>query len=203
MTLIRVRKSQPDARLLVESDVWWPPSPGLGRVNRAGVPILYTSESLETALRECRVEIGESFHLIQYSLLGGESLSFSDIQYDISDFPVALTVNQSKYLRKIQSFLYDVFTRMEVEPDYYSLTNHLADSFMNMPNVDGYMYPSVAGLGKGINFAIFPIIARNKLKFDCVLSATYHSKKNGAAEIYVSAKANQITGGRIVYQPQT
>jgi hypothetical protein len=197
--LIRLRASKPDDRLHVESDVWWPPSPGVGRVNRAGTPILYTSDSLETALRECKIEIGDSFHLIQYSLKENNTLIFVDIQSDISDFPGSLTTNQRKYLRKVRAFLYDMFTRMEIENGYYELTNHLADSFMNMPNVDGYMYPSVAGLGVGVNFAIFPSSARSKLKFDCVLSSRYDGRNSGAAVIYVAAKANQIKDGRIIY----
>ena len=198
--LFRIRRASHLGEYLEnEDDVWWPPSPQDGRVNRAGKPILYTSDSLETAINECGIAVGDAVNLIQYSVKQGESLIFADLTRDFDELKLKDNL-QCRYFKLVQRFILSEITKdiFWVAKKNYLATQVMSETFLDVPHGNGYMYPSVARLHQGTNYAIKIEIAKSKIKFDCCCHMIYHGRENGGAVIYLHGKSSRVVDGRLV-----
>lgn len=160
-------------------DLWEPPSEvtKLGRCNDVKSPMFYCSNHLGTALIETGATNGSCWCLGEFSiisndleciLMGLKEQSFlkQDTNYKHVDF-------WPKKKEILDSYLYNVFRKNgKRKKNVYIQTAAITQFVLNpefTKNVDGVIYPSVACGHNGINIAINPDRAREKLILQKVL----------------------------------
>ena len=169
----RIRKLQSDLRNMptTKQEIWYPPKECViadGRTNFRGSPILYCSFDQTTPLFECNVKPGEYYALIRYTVKPTMKL----IAYQVvNDFAGQNLNERGKTNHKIiNDFLQSEFTKpVGKGTEYlYKISNIICQNFLDLPNCDAYIYPSVARYKKGWNISIKPKSVDEKLEFDGV-----------------------------------
>ncbi|WHY75713.1 hypothetical protein QNH20_16470 [Neobacillus sp. WH10] len=170
--LYRLRGKDPGTRFSNISDVWYRKAKFVKsrqRLNDVGEAMLYTSLDQATPFYEVKASEGQSFAHIEYEVKNGEYIQASSIGMNDNapDFADERGLNeQGKINQKIlEQFLHTEFTKeVGIGTEYlYRISIMLAKNFYDIPNCDGYIYPSVA-FKNGLNLAVKPTAADNKLK---------------------------------------
>jgi hypothetical protein len=171
--LFRVRKLKPDLsnQLVCIQDVWYPKAEYLtadGRANLQGQPMLYCALDPVTAIIECGVEQDEWYAMIMYRVKPDHKIQASSLVNE--QLPPGLTLQGEVNHRIISDFITSEFCKpVGKGTEYlYKISNVICSDFFDVPNCDGYLYPSVSNYKKGTNVAIKPQAVDEHLNFDCV-----------------------------------
>lgn len=157
-------------------DAWEAPIDrvGAGRLNAQFEPLIYTAvENPVTAFLEARIEIGDSFAMIEYC---------SQTQVDVARIESAiempgLSIKESKKLQMVMKFLEDAFTQYAGpdESHKYMAPEIIVKDFFDWPleMMQGWGYPSIANsAGGGYNVCFRPEQAHSILSVREVLIGT-------------------------------
>ena len=203
--LYRVRRLNKDLSNMPRTfqDIWHPPADKImvdGRVNLKGKPMLYTSTEQITPIYESDISEGDYYVIIQYKIKPGQEL----IGYCVGSTLEPEDLNETGKInnRIINDFLVSEFSKpVGKGTEYlYKISNVIAQSFMDMPFCDAYVYPSVAHYKKGRNVAIKPQSAKQKVEFDCALIC-----ENGGFDLEgnylfkVIHKTNSVVNDNLIY----
>ena len=203
--LYRVRPLKEDQVFHNISEIWCPPTEfitKISRVNDIGDPMLYCALDTDTPLHECGVKEGEWFGMIEYSINHAEAVNVSNV-IGQEDYP-GLTDRGRINLGIINQFIRTEFTKpVGLGTEYlYRASLKLCRDLFDVPNCDGFLYPSVASFTKGYNLAVKPEAAKKKLKFDCALICRlqkFDTGKNGYV-FFIKHKTNKVNGDKLEYQ---
>ena len=148
-------------------DCWCPPPEKtmLGRVNRPGHPVLYTSPGDPTvAVDEMEAMDGRPVMLLEYT--ARRDLKFGGVMYWESDSEEWSDPELTEKLEVMRDFLYDWFTREVGEgTEYlYNISNVLENEYFNYAGSSGVCYPSVARKASSWNVAFYDHRARQDLE---------------------------------------
>ena len=177
------------------SDCWEPPKKlvKMGRLNKDGEPILYTSPSdPRVAIGELKIPDHEWFSLIVSEAVEGVNVAIigGDVDVEGLDDVDALKIEM------IQGFLRDEFTRdVGRGTEYlYRISEIIAKDYFDMPPVmqDAWCYPSIVDKSK-FNVAFRPE-RRAKLRLIGVEMAKVFRMENGEAALQVSWVAAETEG---------
>ncbi len=164
-------------------DLWYPPKEKiykLGRLNRTHQSIFYISASHETAILEVRPKIGDLVTLLRVKLKDpmifphvmelGVAETQSQHGLNIS-FPLLEQTNIKNIFRNKEEIRKNLLIRsciaklmMQIAPhgqeEHYKKSISIAETLMNSSQIDGVLYPSIAGDGSrkggGTNMALKP-----------------------------------------------
>ncbi|EKG9660600.1 RES family NAD+ phosphorylase [Vibrio parahaemolyticus] len=175
--LWRVRKLEGEQPFDHTSEIWYPPSKfaGVGRLNAAGSPYLYTSVTLETALLEMKAKVGDCFQVGVYkfkkgkiprmAIVGEKSRAIKGIGNSISPAIADQMIRIARELaqkdktlansyRYADSFFDHIMRDPEAREKGYVHSRTLAKlTFEKHPDIDCFLYHSVASAG-GQNIAL-------------------------------------------------
>lgn len=203
--LFRVRRKHLGMLFKNKNDAWYPDSKYITerqRLNDVGEPILYTSLDQATPFYESKAKIGDSFALFDYVVKKGQYIQATSVGMNevVSE---AMLNEQGKINNKIiEQFLHTEFTKdVGNGTEYlYRISTMLAKNFYDVPNCDGYMYPSVA-IGKGINIVVKPESVDKKLQLTGVTNVIVTSiTDNGVIGVDIESQTTSIdTQGNINY----
>lgn len=203
--LYRVRKLKPDLSDMPKyfQDIWHPKAEQVtrdGRVNLKGHPILYCSTDQMTPIYECGIEPDDFYALIQYSVLPQCEL----VGYTVGNDSEPEGLNKTGRLNNkiINDFLVSEFTKpVGVGTEYlYKISNVICQNFMDMPFCDSFIYPSIANYKKGLNVAIKPQSAKDKIRFDCAMICKAHGFDiQNDFRFELLHKANMLKADRLIY----
>ena len=177
------------------SDCWEPPKKlvKMGRLNKDGEPILYTSPSdPRVAIGELKIPDHEWFSLIVYEAVEDVNVAMigGDVDVEGLDDVDALKIEM------IQGFLRDEFTRdVGRGTEYlYRISEIIAKDYFDMPPVmqDAWCYPSIVDKSK-FNVAFRPK-TRTKLRLIGVEMAKVYRMENGEAALQMSWIAAETEG---------
>lgn len=168
----RVRKLSTDDRILPLkgmskiSDCWEPPENivGLGRLNKKGESLLYTSPiNPVIAIEELKIEDDELFSLIEYEATDDINVAMIGIKPLIE----GLTEEEALKIRMIEDFLKHEFIRdVGKGTEYlYRISELITKDYFDLPPQcqDAWCYPSIASK-IGVNVC-FRKNKKHKLKF--------------------------------------
>lgn len=202
--LYRIRRLQNDLSNIpnVFQDIWLPTHEMVktdGRVNLKGQPMLYTSMDQITPLYECGINENDCYVIIQYVVKPGQNL----IGYCIgSDFePENLNETGRINNKIINDFVISEFSKpVGVGTEYlYKISNVICQNFLDLPQCDAYVYPSIAHYKKGWNVAIKPESAHQKIAFDCACICVSKGLSSDGHLFEVKHKTNALDGNTLVY----
>ncbi|MER2057235.1 MAG: hypothetical protein ABTA16_00345 [Niallia sp.] len=195
--LYRVRRKQEGIMFNKKSDAWYPHQKYVTarqRLNDVGEPMLYTSVDQSTPFFESKAKVGDSFALIEYAVKRGQSIQATSVGMN-EGIPEGMLNEQGIINNKIiEQFLHTEFTKdVGVGTEYlYRVSTMLAKNFYDIPNCDGYMYPSVA-IGKGINVAIKPNSADEKLSLTKITNVIVTDlNENGSVRVNIESQSTSI-----------
>ena len=171
----RVRSSRPGEHFEHTDELSYPPEKhtGLGRMNYAGSPIFYGASSPETAMAECRLRLGDRFHLTKY-VIKSDSKLYANVVGNIDHvrrrsttfldrqlFQLAIEYVLGKLhnevalaVQLVDAFIADHLGRKGSE-DHYRVSAEIANELLRPKEIQGLFYPSVEHAG-GINYAFKP-----------------------------------------------
>ncbi|MEK4349669.1 hypothetical protein MKX41_02400 [Paenibacillus sp. FSL R5-0475] len=203
--LFRVRRKR--AGMLFESklDAWYPDPKyvtEMQRLNDIGEPMLYTSFDQATPFYESKAATGDSFALFEYEVKKDHIIQATSI--GMNDGVLGGMLNEQGIINDkiIEQFLHTEFTKeVGSGTEYlYRISNMLAKNFYDIPNCDGYMYPSVA-IGSGINVAIKPKSVDEKLLLNSVTNViVINLTLDSNVEVSIESRSTSIEAeGRINY----
>ena len=203
--LYRIRKLNSDLSDIPKffQDIWHPTAEMVksdGRVNLKGQPMLYCSTEPVTPIYECGIKQNDLYALIQYSVSSNSNL----IGYTVGNNIEPDGLNQTGKINNkiINDFLKSEFTKpVGKGTEYlYKISNVISKNFMDMPFCDAYVYPSIQNYKKGLNVAIKPESAINKIKFDCILICKSHDFDiNNNFQFEILHKANTLKDDKLIY----
>lgn len=187
----RARKCSEEGGFSNLQQMVYPPADkvGFGRANLPGVPVLYASWNVITALDEIGAEVGDHIQTIalrpvagvdlpchivgEYQSInnsGGSLVNSRELEQHVNQL---LQDNPLRHMTTfyVDSFLAEAFRRRVARPYDYKITAVYADNFHKAEG--GFMYPSVQTAG-GVNIAIpaevfdakFEIISTQIFKID-------------------------------------
>lgn len=149
-----------------ESDAWNPPPHvvRLGRLNREGESLLYTSPVFpHVAVEEMKIPAGDYFSLIVYEALEQIRVTTIGVAPAIPDLSKDETLKQ----RMLNDFLVHEFTRdVGIGTEYlYNISDTIVKDYFDLPPdiQDAWCYPSVAER-PSVNVCFRPDTARRKLR---------------------------------------
>lgn len=203
--LYRVRRLKKDLSNMPHTfqDIWHPPADKVmadGRVNLKGQPMLYTSTEQITPIYECDISEGDYYAIIQYKVKKGSELIGYCVGSNIESEDLDETGRINNKI--INDFLVSEFSKpVGKGTEYlYKISNVIAQSFMDMPFCDAYVYPSVAHYKKGWNVAIKPQSAKHKVEFDCALICEHGGfDVDGNYLFKVIHKTNSVVDDNLIY----
>ena len=204
--LYRIRKLEDDLsnQPKVFQDIWHPTAEMVkvnGRVNQKGQPMLYTSTDQITPVYECDVKENNYYTIIQYTVKHGQRLVGYCVGSDIE--PENLSENGKINYKIINDFIVSEFVKpVGKGTEYlYKISNAICQNFMDMPGCDAYVYPSIAYYKKGLNVAIKPESARQKIIFDCALICISKGfdTNNQNYTFELKHRADRLNGNNLVY----
>lgn len=203
--LYRVRKLKPDLsnQPVCIQDVWYPKAEYLtadGRANLQGQPMLYCAFDQMTPIIECGVEQDEWYAMIQYRVKPGHKIQVYSLVNE--QLPPGLTSQGEINHRIISDFITSEFCKpVGKGTEYlYKTSNVICSDFLDMPNCDGYLYPSVSNYKKGYNVAIKPKAVDEHLNFDCVLVCQRKElNSTKGVSFFLLHKSNEVENGNLLY----
>lgn len=133
-----------------------------GRMNARGISIFYGATSAGIAVSEVRPPVGSrvvvaKFKLLrEVRLLDVEALSSISVRGSVFDGQYIVRLERAKFLKTL-SGLMTTPVMPDDEPLDYLVTQTIADYLASRPDLalDGVLYPSVQGRGRGSNVALF------------------------------------------------
>lgn len=166
--LYRLRKIEQGKIYKSINELGYPPAKYVktrGRFNEKGESILYVSFDEITTFHEVKAKVGEEYALIEYEITSEEGINVTAVGMMEPTEIQGLNETGKVNHKIIEQFLYTEFTKdVGVGSEHlYRISTMLAKNFLDMPNCEGYLYPSVA-LGRKPNIAIKPEIADEKVK---------------------------------------
>jgi RES domain-containing protein len=189
----RPRKSIHEFRTI--KDMWHPPveKTPQGRVNESGTPVFYCSADHGIATKEMNLEVGDRITILRCLLRTPDRmphvLSIGALKKNVRTGKNIFERNATgpfdfrQYPHEIldRALLLDAFfARVFTVEDktYFNLTNAISKFYINSPEIDGLVYPSVKQKG-GYNLALKPAAADTLLIPDSIFSARLVQKLNG------------------------
>jgi len=173
ITLFRSRVCGKPANI---KDLWAPPPhvTPLGRVNRAGSPVLYCCTSREVPFFESQPREGETVAIACW--ITTAPLQVNHVGYSEAAFKTLSSVRQqagwaprpANHLNEaVSNFLAEIFTRIvPVGSEYeYKLSVAAAEKLFADDIFDGLLYPTVAMRANADNFALKLRYANDNLRF--------------------------------------
>ena len=178
-------------------DCWEPPKEvvPVGRLNRAGQPLLYTSpRNFLVAIDEMKIEDGECCSLIVYEAADNVKIAVIGNSHPSIG---ALDEYSTMKMEMIDGFLRDEFTR-DVGPgtEYlYRLSEVIAKSWFDLPPEvqDAWCYPSIVDKNS-CNVAFRPDRRREKLRLIGVQIGSPRTLSNGQRYLHVELLAGEKEG---------
>lgn len=158
------------------ADAWEAPADrvGAGRLNVQYEPLIYTAvENPITAILEARIQVGDSFAMIEYR----SQMPIDAARIEGAIEVTGLNINESEKLQLVMKFLEDAFTQ-HAGPDEshrYMAPEIIVKNFFDWPLevMQGWGYPSIANsAGGGYNVCFRPEQAHNILRVREVLIGT-------------------------------
>ena len=148
-----------------EQDAWNAPEDlcKVGRVNKEGESLLYTSPSPNVCVEEMNIENGERFCLIVYESIKSIKATLIGIWENNPD----LSKEDNLKMRMITNILGDLFAK-EVgkgTEHLYRVSERIAKDYFDLPRdvQDAWCYPSIAAK-LGYNLCFRPDVAKEVLK---------------------------------------
>ena len=172
-----------------------------GRLNDVGESILYVSLDPVTPFHEVKAKVGKSYCVITYEICEEEQIQVSTIGEN--SYWILNNLNSQGEINSkiIDQFFYTEFTKeVGKGTEYlYRTSTMLAKNFFDIPNSDGYEYPSVA-VNRNINLAIKPDSVDKKVKVVGVENITIKSITDKNIEFDRISVATHITkDGEVIY----
>lgn len=167
----RVRKIDTIDQIKFKSDIWYPPKKyckKMGRLNLPNESKLYCSLDKATPFIECDIQVGDRVAFITYVIKNDSRLQLTNIVND--NEPDGLNESGRIAYNIIKSFIRNEFTKpVGFGTEYlYRVSNRICIDLMDIPNCDGFIYPSIATFQNTYNVAIKPESADKSLDFKCV-----------------------------------
>ena len=149
--LFRIRHVSKDF-IPCDGDCWAPPKEKVlgGRINKEGVPWLYTSPSLDSVFLEMLIPRGKIAMLIIYKALEEIRCSSPDFSSPVDDQNESnLTRKEIEKLHLVRSFLHDLFSVEVAEgSEYlYKISQSFVTDFVDYPMCTAVYYPAVEAPG--------------------------------------------------------
>jgi hypothetical protein len=166
--LYRLRKLEDGKAFENVKELIYPPAKYVkvrGRFNEKKESILYASLDETTPFFEVKAEDGEEYALIEYEIQSEEGIQVTIIAMDDTSGLEGLNEVGKVNHKILEQFLYTEFTKDvgKGTEHLYRISTMLAKNFLDIPNCEGYLYPSVA-FGRQHNIAIKPFAVDNKIK---------------------------------------
>lgn len=207
--LFKIRKHSEGNLLMKESDLWAPPKEycSMGRLNMQSQSMLYTALDGISPAYEMKLAEGEYFTLMQYKIkkdqiIQATRIALHDSETDQAYGKLKLSEKGLINAKIINHFLVNEFTRdVGIGTEFlYRISNRLALDYFDLPNCDGYLYPSVARK-EGYNLALKPESAKRTLEFNCLFYARLKAYEEDKVIYEFIKKANKINEkGDIIYE---
>lgn len=202
--LYRLRKIEGGKVFNSIIDLSYPPSQIVkvrGRFNDKHESILYVSLDELTTFFEVKAKEGEEYALIQYEVANDDGIQVSLI--GMGEIPGLEGLNDVGKINQklIEQFLYTEFTKdVGIGSEYlYRISTMLAKNFLDIPNCEGYLYPSVA-FGRLLNIAIRPSAADSKIKIIGVKNIRInHIFDNGEVKGDIISESIGIINNLVLY----
>lgn len=197
-------------------DLSYPPiqSTKLGRVNRAGAPVLYCSASREGAVYEVGPALGDMVAIVEWKttapMLVNHVGFFPDAlrqlgsQRECSALNEALTKEAGgDEQAEVTRFLAMAFTR-RIGPtslDLYKMTTAIGEALFAQDMFNGLMYPTIAMSANSDNIAIKTAFADSHLQFVKAELISMTAVRPDGFEFIPQDFANQVTNeGEIMWK---
>ena len=149
----------------------------MGRVNRAGSPVLYCCTSRESPFFESRPSVGTTVAIVRW--ITTAPLLVNQVGYTANAFtalesnrrhgwgPEPAEIPLGDGNKEVADFLAEIFTQRvsSVDDHLYKLTVAVAEKLSSDPQFNGLIYPTVAMRANADNFALKPQFADAHLKF--------------------------------------
>lgn len=206
----RLRPYQADNDVTLIEHIGANPNPPLGRLNYAGVPMLYLSLAPQTCFYECDAKAGDQFwvghfeHLdhhplkeVRFKMVGLVDELPGLIRHTTPEkrkLPPELQFSSQGRLNNeiIHSYICKMLTCHQAQDaEIYKLTNLIGEYFLNDPSYVGspkqiraLLYPSVKRGAKHLNIAMSPEVAARH----CSATAVYLVKVDSISEDGISYK---------------
>ena len=160
------------------ADCWCPPpdKTTMGRVNREGNPVLYTSpRDPLVAVAEMGAADGDRCMVLQYEATEEIRLGW------ITDQPAphleaSFDGDELVKLNMLRDFFVDEFTReVGIGTEHlYITSNIIAESYFNYPNTGGYCYPTTVRKAGFYNVAFFAGAAKQLLTLSAICECSFY-----------------------------
>lgn len=206
--LYRIRYRKMGQTFNKVEDVWYPKPLFItkrGRLNNIGESILYASADETTPYYELKATTGQSYALIEYEVIKGLNLKLMPIGLYVQ-FPENVLSEQGEINRKIiDQFLYTEFTKDVGEgTEYlYRISNKIINTFYDMPDYDGYIYPSIA-FKQGRNIGIKPFSADRKIKIKSISNIIVKNlSDDGTVTGFMESRSSHIDKAGNIYYKKT
>ena len=195
-----------------ENELWAPPAEcvRMGRLNKEGESLLYTSHSPTSLPSELRLAPGDEFCLIRYRIKAGKNLILASIGLSDQDQTIFSVIprdqstwtKQAKINREIiMDFLTTEFTKdVGYGTEYlYRASVLIGHSYFRRPETHGYIYKSVAHKA-GYNIAIKGELAKEILEFVGLRIYKFISQEADRMLLdSCTIQSNSIVGGILKY----
>ena len=184
-----------------ERDAWWPPKEFVktrGRLNKEYESLLYVAETLETALEETKIKVGEQFYYIEFRTKKPFRACFIG---EWEDFEGLNEIENLK-LKLYNEFLINEFSKdVGIGTEFlYRPSEIIAKKYFNQDIVqDAWCYSSVADK-KRYNFCFYPHKAKECLDLVGVRFCKLVFKDGQKVQIVLDAIGSDSNGNLIYHK---
>lgn len=202
--LYRVRPIIEGEKFEKFSDIWYPPKEFVsrrGRINNVGESVLYCSFDKVSPIFECSLKPGDWYAIIQYKIKDGCSVQVTNVLNN--EIPSTISKNALLNHKIVNQFIYNEFTKpVGIGTEFlYRSSQSICQNLMDVPNCDGYLYPSIASYHKGHNVALKAKSVDDNIEFVCVLICKLedYNIETASYRFYLKHKAKLNIDGELEY----